>query len=159
MGLDATVYCNCFERARLKEPPPCPTLVSISADGSLCCHSEDLNTQLSFDQWLLHRACEHANGVLLSHHVGNLAQVGLLRSELEGQEHLFPIVLAKILYSGTHAGDYLSLEGVRNLQNELEHLASFVCSREKNQESVDWFRQQMKELAEAALHVSKPISF
>jgi hypothetical protein len=159
MGLDATVYCNCFETGRLKEPPPCRTSVSVSADGSLCCQSEDPNTLLGFDQWLIHDACEHVKGVFLSHHIGNLAHVGLLRSEMERQDQLFPVVLAKILYNGSHAGDYLTLEDVRSIQDELVHLATFVCSSQKNQEAVDCFRQQMKELAESALHVAKPISF
>jgi hypothetical protein len=158
MGLDATVYCNCFETGRLKEVAPCPK-VSVSPDGSLSCHSEDLDTLLGFDQWLLLRACEHANGVFLRHSIGNLAQVGLLRSELERQGPLFPIVLGKVLYSGTHTGDYLALEDARNMQGELERLANFVCSSGENQQHVEWFRRQMTELAKAALHVAKPISF
>lgn len=155
MGLDATVYCNCFETGRLKEPPPCQE-VSISAVGSLDCGSEDLDTLLAFDQWLLHRACEHPNGILLSHHIGNLAQVGLLRNELQKEGETFSVVLAKILFSGTHTGDYLS---VRATRNELERLDRFVCASEEHQAAVDLFRRQMIELAAAALGVTKPIAF
>lgn len=36
MGLDATVYCDCFETGRLKELPPNPS-VFVSDDGSLDC--------------------------------------------------------------------------------------------------------------------------
>jgi hypothetical protein len=158
MGLDATVYCNCFETGRLKEPPPCPT-VSISSDGSLECQSEDFDTVLAFDQWLLHRACEHPNGILLRHSVGNLAQVGFLRNELGKEGEMFSILLAKVLYSGAHTGDYLSLEDVSAALSELERLDKFVCSGEEHQADVDSFRRQMIELAEAALRVAKPISF
>ena len=158
MGLDATIYCNCFETGRLKEPPPCPS-VSISSDGSLECGSEDLNTVLAFDQWLLHRACEHPNGILLHYHIGNVAQVGCLRNELEKEGEWFSILLAKVLYSGAHAGDCLSLEDVRAARSELERLVTFVCSSEENQADVNSFRRQMTELAEVALRVAKPISF
>ena len=159
MGLDATVYCNCFESGRLREPSPYPTLISIAPDGSLDCQSEDLDTLLEFDQWLLNRACEHKNGILLHHRIGNMAQVILLRDELSHEAEKFPVMLRKVLYSGTHAGDYLSLDEVRDLQGALSHLETFACSNEKNREDVEWFRQQMKELTEVALNIGKPISF
>jgi len=158
MGLDATVYCNCFETGRLKEPPPCPS-VSISSDGSLECESEDLDTVLAFDQWLLNRACQHPNGILLHHRIGNLAQVGFLREELQKEGERFPILLAKVLHNGTQAGNYLSLEDVRAAQPELERLGDFVCSHQEDQAEVDSFRRQMIELAEVALRKAKPVSF
>jgi hypothetical protein len=158
MGLDATVYCNCFESGRLREPPPYPTLISIAPNGSLDCQSDDLDTLLEFDQWLLNRACEHENGVLL-HHIGNLAQVAFLRNEINREAEKFPVPLEKVLYNGTHAGDHLSLDEVSDLHGELDHLDKFVCSSENNKEHVALFRQQMKELAEAAVNIGKPISF
>jgi hypothetical protein len=159
MGLDVTVYCNCFESGRLREQSPCQTLISVAPDGSLDCRSEDLATLLEFDQWLLNRACEHENGVLLHHRIGNMAQVALLRNELNRETEKFPILLGKVLYNGTHAGDHLSLASVKKLQGELSYLAKFVCASENNQEYVAWFRQQMQELTQAALNIGKPISF
>ena len=158
MGLDATVYCDCFERGRLKELPPCPS-VFVSDDGSLDCRSEDLDTLQAFDQWLWHHACNHPSGIFLHHRIGNLAQVGLLRSELQREAPAFPILLTKVLYSGTHAGDYLTLNDIADLKAELEGLVTFVCSQQSNQEYVDWLRRQMTELVEAATRVGKPISF
>lgn len=159
MGLDAAVYCDCFERGMLKEPPPCPELVATDPSGRLDCRSENEETLLSFDEWLLHRACEHENGVLRDHYIGNMTLVGLLRSELERQADIYPVSLAKILYGGTHTGDYLSLVDVRNVQSELKLLEGHVCLNEINQGYVAVYRQQMMELAEAALTVGKPISF
>jgi hypothetical protein len=159
MGLDATVYCDCYEAGRLREPPPNPDLISVAPDGSLDCRSDDLDTLLEFDRWLLKRACEHENGVLLHHRIGNLAQVGLLRGELSREAGKFPIVLEKVIYSGTHAGDYLSLDDVRQLESELRDMDRFVCSDKANQKYIKWFGRQMRELAKAALSVSKPISF
>lgn len=158
MGLDATVYCNCYERGLIKEPPPC-SLVFVSDDGSLDCGSEDLDTLLSFDQWALHSACSHPKGILLHHRIGNLALVGLLRSELEREALRFPILLNKVLYSGSHSGDYLTLDDIAALPVELDNLALVVCSTQPNQEYVEYFRQQMIELVATAERVRKPISF
>ncbi len=158
MGLDATVYCNCFERGLLKEPPPCST-VFVADNGSLDCGNEDLNTVLPFDEWCNDRACDHPSTILLHRRLGNTAQVGLLRRELQSAEATFPILLTKVLYSGTHAGDYLTLEDIASLEVELDQLGSFVCSVQPNQEYIDRFRQQMIELVDTAWRVTKPISF
>ena len=82
-----------------------------------------------------------------------------MRSELQREALAFPILLTKVLYSGTHAGDYLTLNDIADLKAELDRLGSFVCSQQGNQEYVDWFRRQMTELVEAATRVGKPISF
>ena len=159
MGLDATVYCDCYETNRLKEPPPHPDLISVAPNGRLDCNSADLESLLAFDQWLLNHACEHENGVLLHHWIGNIDLVGLLREELEHEALRFHILLERVLFSGTHTGDYLSLEQVSGLQGELSEMNQFVCSDEKNRHYLERFRLQMAELSEAALSVGKPISF
>lgn len=157
MGLDATVYCNCFETGRLKEAPPCQP-VFVTDDGSLYCRNEELDMLLAFDHWRLN-ACEHLNGILLHHRIGNLGQVSYLRSELNREPEAFPVLLRKVVYNGSHAGDYLSAEDLADLAIELERLSRLVCSTPTNQEYVDQFHQQMTELVEVALRVGKPISF
>ncbi len=159
MGLDATVYCNCFESGRLKEPPPNSSLVYVAPDGSLDYKSEDLDVLLVFDTWLRESACEHEDGISQHHYIGNIALVGLLREELKRESEKLPILLEKVLYSGSHAGDYLSLEDVSGLQAELNVLAEFAASDEKMQAYVEEFRIQMQELIEAALSAGKRISF
>ena len=157
MGLDATVYCNCFEIGKLKEVPPCRS-VFVADDGSLDCRCKDLNEILAFDRWRL-GACDHPNGVLLHHRIGNLVQVGLLRSELSRESTTFPVLLTKVLYSGMHSGDYLLLKDLTDGAFELERLDRLVCATPANQECVDFFRKQMGELVESALSVGKPIAF
>lgn len=159
MGLDATVYCDCFETGRLKERPPNPALVDVCDNGSLECRSDDSKVLSAFDEWRQRRACEHEEGVLLSHWIGNASHVGLLRSELEKDATKFSILLEKVLYSGTHTGDYLSGKDVLKLQKELKALAEFAASDKDSQSFVDEFRVQIAELANAALSVKKPISF
>jgi len=159
MGLDAIVHCNCFERGNLKEPPPYPELVSATADGGLEFHTTDLEILLKLDQWSDHRACLHKSGILLHHRIGNIAMVGLLRAELGREPDKFPVLVKQVLYSGSHGGDYLSLEDVALLRNELISLATFACSDATKREHVETFRQQMLELADASQQVGKPISF
>jgi hypothetical protein len=159
MGLDATVYCNCFEVGKLKEPSPCPK-VTVSLDGSLECQSEDLEVLLAFDhRWLLNQACEHPEGVLLHHRIGNLAHIGLLRSELERDSKSFPVLLGKVLYCGTHSGNYLVLEDIAEIQGELAQIGEVICPVARNQKYLELFRKQMNELVQIALQVAKPISF
>ena len=159
MGLDATVYCNCFENGKLKELPPYIDSIFVDVDGGLTCKSENFDTLLEFDQWIYHRACEHKNGILLHHRIGNIALVALLRGELSREIEKIPVILQKIIYNGIHGGDFLSLDDVRILQNELDYLADFVASSERNQQFVNDFRQQLIELTNTALEVEKPISF
>jgi hypothetical protein len=159
MGLDATVYCNCFETGRLKEIPPFFETIFVDNDGNLDCRSKDFETQLEFDQWLFYRACEHENGVLLHHRMGNIALVSLLRNELSRESEKFPVILQKILYNGIHAGDYLALDEVVKLKTELDELGGAAASDARNKQFIDDFHEQLVELTNASLQVKKPISF
>ena len=80
MGLDAVVYCDCFEAGKLNSPPPVPALVFVASDRSLDCKSKNLEELLAFDRWRK-GACAHEDGILLHHFIGNVALVGLLHSE------------------------------------------------------------------------------
>ena len=157
MGLDATVYCNCFETGKIKEPPPESDLVFVTDGGSLECKSEELDTLLAFDQWLHSRACAHQDGILVHHHIGNVALVGLLYEELKVAAKSYPILLGRVLYSGAHAGDYLAFAGVVNLHAEINNLSTLQHTA--NQSLMTTFQRQMQELVEAALSTGKPISF
>lgn len=159
MGLEATVYCNCFETERLNEPPPYPEQISIASDGSLNFGRDDLDITLALDRWLRNRACLHRNGILLQQPIGNQALIAFLRTELSREADKFPVLLKQVLYNGVHCGDYLSLDDVVRLRSELVSLESFVCSESRDREFVESFRRQMRELADASLSVSKPISF
>ena len=159
MGLDAVVYCDCFETGKLKEIPLFFDEIFVTADGSLDCKSEDMETILEFDQWCLDRACNHENGVKIHHYIGNIALVSLLHREISREENKFDLILNKILYSGTHAGDYLEIKVVRQIQRELLHLSELVCSDKRSQDFVNYFCQQLNELVNESLKVNKPISF
>ncbi len=67
MGLDAHVFCDCYERGLLLSAPPPGCSLSVGEDGGLLCNSDDLEVQIAFDKWLGSEACEHLNGYLVSH--------------------------------------------------------------------------------------------
>jgi hypothetical protein len=159
MGLDAVVYCDCYENGRLREPPPCPEYVFVSSAGYLDCNHPDLDALMAFDQWLLSRACEHPSGNLLHHYLGNIWTISIIRDELEQNAALFPTILTKVVYSGIHSGDYLSLGDVDRLASELTRLVDFHSDNEQVAEIVRQFHRKMSELVEASRSVGKPIVF
>jgi hypothetical protein len=161
MGLDAHVCCDCFEKGRLRESPPAGISLHVEPDGSLARQHDDssLEADLAWDQWRYYRACEHTRGVLLHHRLGNIALIALLEDELARESGRFPILLKQVLYSGTHAGDFLSVEAIPSLQDELRTLAAFKCSTPEADVFLAEFRAQMSELADTAMSVDKPIAF
>jgi hypothetical protein len=159
MGLDAVVYCDCFERGRLREPPPPGCHLSVASDGSVLCGSDDLEVQLAFDQWQLLRACAHELGVLMHRRIGNIALVEALGDELRQQAERFPLLLSKVLQNGTHCGDFIPVGQVDQLRPEVDALTSLRCARPQRIAAVREFAQQMRDLIGCALAVGKPIAF
>ena len=159
MGLDATVYCNCFETGKLRNPPRADFDVYVSEEGGLECRNADLDTQIAFDAWRYNDACEHEDTTLLHHRIGNISLVGLLRHELDKKAEDFPIILTKFIYSGSHCGDFLTMDDIRELQHEMPRLKDFRCDDTESQTFVDGFYKQLVELIECATAVKKPIVF
>ncbi len=158
MGLDATVYCDCFECGRLRTPPLPQWNVYVDSSGARFSRTENLDKDLACDQWNT-TACEHKNGVLLHRYLGNITRVGLVRESLSGHAASFPIILGKVVYSGTHAGDFLSVDQVESLRPELDALTEVRPGNERQAQCVCDFEEQLKELVAASLQVRKPISF
>lgn len=161
MGLDAFVFCDCYEKGRLREPPPTGVTLCVEPDGSLGREQDEgtLESDLAWDEWRERRACMHGGGILLHHRLGNISLVGLLRAELQHEAERFPILTKKVVYSGSHAGDFIPVEALLALQQELESLRTFRCSTRKATGFMSGFREQMSELAATALSVGKPIAF
>ena len=76
---------------------------------------------IAWDTWRAQSACEHPKGQLLHHRLGNISLIGSLRAELQRESVRFPILLGKVVHSGSHAGDYLPVGVVKNLQAELDY--------------------------------------
>ncbi len=159
MGLDAHVCCNCYERGRVRSSPPAGCDPSVSDDGSLLCGSDDLKLQIEFDTWQHGQACEHRDGYLVTHYIGNVALVAFLREELGRWPDRFPMILSRIVYNGIHGGDFIPAIDVPRLVPEVEALAGLHCPAPEDEGFLRTFEKQMWDLVTAALRVSKPIAF
>ena len=159
MGLDASVYCNCFETDRLRNQPRDDFDVYVSDIGALECRSSDIETLVAFDTWRCNDACEHEDTVLTHHYIGNFARVDILRKELNKHTDLFPIILTKVIYCGTHCGDHLTIKDVLLLEREIRSLSTVRCVGNRSQEILDYFYTQLTDLVECAKLMSKPIAF
>ena len=122
MGLDAAVYCDCYEAGKVRNPPPQPELVYVDENGQVSFKWDAPGAdQFAFYDWL-RNACEHSpmSQQLVSHRLGNIARVGFIRTLLSVSAELFPILLTKVIYDGSHAGDSLSMADVERIRPELE---------------------------------------
>jgi hypothetical protein len=159
MGLDAAVYCDCFERGRLKSPPPPGCTLSVDESGLLLCGSADVDTEIAFDQWRFDQACEHERGLLVQYRIGNIALVAELRAALQATPERFPMLLSRVLYNGTHCGDFISTAEAPKLCPEVKALAAIHCAEPQMEQFMREFEGQMRQLVEASLAVGKPIVF
>jgi len=159
MGLDATVYCNCFEEGRLRTPPLSEWKVYVCEDGCLNSGAKDIKLQMAFDAWYLEKACEHENGILVHHRIGNISLIAFLRKILASRAPDFPIILEKILYSGTHCGDFIEPEYFDELEKEINKLSLFAATDQETKKALEKIQIQLSQLLQAASSVHKPIVF
>ena len=183
MALDACVYCDCLEKGRVDWPNTKDSSVEIESDGCPCLYKNGELVDYDHNDYNLY-ACAHTDRIFVKHHLGNIGLISLLRFELKREPSQFPILLEKVVYSGSHCGDWLSLETVKEMQVELERLRNFrtigtkaqtgliaallqdfgiikgsYVSAEGSARFLNKFREQMIELSEAALSIGKPIAF
>lgn len=161
MGLDAHVCCNCYEHGKISSPPPFPDLVRLSAEGRPEIYSDDDAKVFEHDRWENAGPCPHDNFVLIHEYIGNITRVGNLRDQIErlaGNDA--KIILSEILYSGTHCGDFLEVDKVRDIAGELEIVErNSVGETGIDEERITYFIAQMNRLVEASLKLQKPIAF
>jgi hypothetical protein len=121
--------------------------------------SNTLEDDLEFDRWD-RIACEHEWGVLLHHRIGHIANVALLRQVLANQpQESFPIILSKVIYNGTHCGDFIGVDQLILLKPELKAVASVRCDDALADELIRNFEKQLGQLVETGCRVRKPIAF
>lgn len=140
--------------------PPQPDFVYLDEMGQVSFRWDhpDAN-QCAFDEWQA-RAYPHGpRGELLSHRLGNLSLIESLANVLAGSREQFPILLTKVLYDGTHAGDCIQVSDLKALDVELRMLHQVHVSDGSLETLVRDFERQMLELVTAANAVQKPIVF
>ena len=143
LGLDASVFCNCYETGKTRCAPPQPELVYVDDVGQVQFKWDAPRAdQRRFYDWLAN-ACEHGPmGQLVSHRLDK-----------------YPVLLAKVVYNGTHGGDHLSEHDARELVPEIGALRLVRCGNPEEQELLRGFAAQMAELVTASIAIGKPIVF
>ena len=163
MGLDARVHCNCFENGMLTDPPPFADKVRLSKEGRPEIYIDDLSSQMIFDQWAASGPCPHEDFIVVHHYIGNITRVARLRGNLVDLQEIyrktFPMLLEKVIYSGTHCGDMLTLADVAILRAEVDDLRTILDSDSVMHDLLIDFWGQMSSLIVASVELQKPIVF
>lgn len=158
MGLDATVYCDCFERGTLREPPAPGWEVHVDASGARSARASALDALLAFDQWDL-RACVHERGRVTSHFLGNSATIDFLRQTLLRSGLHVPVLLGQVVRNGTHCGDQVAVRDLEALAIEVAAIGRLHLSPAAEDAILRRFVEAMSDLVATALSVRKPIAF
>jgi len=92
------------------------------------------------------------NEICLRHiHIGNVAMVWYLAEEIE-KNGKFPLILERVLYSGSHCGDEIAANSIADLKDELIRLPDVPSE-------VRRFKDGLIALCEIALKQNRPITF
>jgi hypothetical protein len=158
MGLDAVVFCDCYEKGRIKRLPPELSPVYVLPNGSLEPRSDDPEVLDRFDAWRVH-ACRHEEGMIAGDYLGNAGYIACLVAAVWSQRKLFPILVSKVIYDGTHCGDYLSLRDVSKLAVELDRLKSLRTGDKSLDKNLQLLRRKLEKLVTMSLKIKKPIAF
>ena len=124
MALDVLVRCNCFERRRTK-PHPFPRLLRYSKVYGPYLASSATQEQLdAHDKWFA-TSCKHG-GYAAGDFLGNISRIQYMREEVARIMHAsgkrFPILVRKVIYDGTHTGDFIPARQVPGLLEEIREL-------------------------------------
>ncbi|HEY9785842.1 MAG TPA: hypothetical protein V6D17_10605 [Candidatus Obscuribacterales bacterium] len=126
MGLDARVYCDCWEKGAVLSPPPNAELVVVDEAGMPQTREGVSGDDFfAFENWAL-TACPHQSFILLHKRLGNISLIAVIRQIVsllrsDPAAHC-PVLWNKVIYNGIHCGDYLATEEVEALSAELEAL-------------------------------------
>jgi hypothetical protein len=140
MGLDAAVYRN---SKHLKLGPDEREAQLDRETGEVYFENAELSRKYRSELRAAH------------HRLGNIDAISFLRSEVSRLLGPESLLIQKVLYSGTHCGDIISLDSIAPLWVELAGIESAAnqstCLRD--------FVAAMQELIRAAADESNPIVF
>jgi hypothetical protein len=158
MALDGYVRCRCIQDGNAK-PHPFPARLALdeTAEPVLDC-DPSMEEWEAHDQWFA-ESCVHA-GYLASERLGNISRIAHVRDFLRCLQGKpgprFPILLTKVVYDGTHSGDWLPSGQAPKLLKEVQtvlHSSDILADSEKE------FFTSMKRLGEASIATGNPIMF
>ena len=156
MALDAFVYCDCFEKENLRCTPPGHLQLTVGPTGEITCIAPSDDAWMAFTNWRQTKACSHPAMILKHHRLGTADQIAPLQRQLTKQENQYPILLRKVLYSATHTCDWIPIDLLPQLTEELKHLDPPATPEG---EALRHLKIQLAELIIAAQMANKPICF
>ena len=163
MSLNAVVYCDCIEKGRVTIPHPRPDLLFIDEKGAPDISSTDPLEIEAHDRWESLRPCQHEHFWLIEHWLGNVSLIGSIRALL--QQYLsdpageYPVLWSNVIYDGSHSGDFLAVDAVRELSDEVDRLSSMEHLPISDTSLLVELLRKLDDLVRASQSVNKPISF
>ena len=159
MSLDGYVRCTCIREGKVKNRHPLPDRLTWDETGapSLSGDPDDEEWE-AHDTWV-QNACEH-QGFIASEFLGNINRIRNVREFLKGLQGdpgpKFPILLKKVVYDGTHTGDFLPAKQTPALVKEVDLV---LGSKDILTQGEREFFESMRRLCEASLATGNPIGF
>lgn len=156
--LHAYVFCDCYERGRLKHQPPNPEIVAVLPNGDLGYISATRKQHAAFVAWRSH-ACRHSEGVVTGGELGHKLSRKVLHRAMSPHKRIFPLFVQKILGCKPHTrNSHLTTKQVEKLQSELVRLKDFYLPERKLDLELRYYYGQMKQLVRTAMKIQKPIA-
>lgn len=159
MSLDGYVRCNCIRDGKVKKPHPVAgKLVWDEANAPSLSGEPTEEEWEAHDQWV-QEACEH-EGILVSEFLGNITRIKNVRDFLRGLQGnpgpKFPILLKRVVYDGTHTGDWVPAKQTAALLKEVNLVlqSSDILTQGERE-----FFEAMKRLCEASVATGNPVGF
>jgi hypothetical protein len=158
MSLDAFVRCNCVRDGKAKPHPFADRLTFDKRE------KPSLSGDVSEEDWETHdrrlsESCDH-QGFMVGESLGKSTPAKHLRDFLGGLQGdptpRFPILLKKVVYDGTHTGDWIGSKEAAQLLPEVDtvlHSSDILSESEKG------FSTSMKRPCEARIATGNPIVF
>jgi hypothetical protein len=143
MGLDAAVFKS------KKHLPFDPEALGASFDpdtGEYFFEDDAMEEKYPPEVW-----------VAVAKWLGNITSIGHLREELAEVLEDDSVVMSKVIYSGTHTGDFLPMNALPDLEWELSVIDEYL--EERSSPLVAQFVGDMRELMSAAQLEGNPIVF
>jgi hypothetical protein len=158
MALDGFVRCSCIRDGKAK-PHPFPKRLTWDESGCPSLTGDPTAKEWDkHDRWL-QESCEH-EGYLVSEFLGNIWRIKNIREFLRHLEDnpgpKFPILLKRVVYDGTHTGDWVPVKQSPALLKEVNLVlasSDILTPGEKE------FFENMKRLCEASIATGNPILF
>jgi hypothetical protein len=158
MRLQAYVFCDCYERGRVKLPPPEPKIVGVLTNGDVACKQPTPAQYQAFLEWR-YLACHHRDGLIIGGLLGHRLSVEVMHKAMLPHRGTFPFFFRKVLGCKPKTRfSHLTLKQVEQLQIELVRMKKFHLSDRKHDNELRYYLGQMKQLVRAALKFQQPIA-